>query len=199
LSFSEALPDASDSELAGLHSKVQFQTDETQHKHAVSSKKKVRVELSKYDVTRPVVLVDLQSKTLYKDALVQLRRRHEPDWVARAVRQAFRDPVAHIVQAAVYDALKEPSLRQQLIKRLVIVRYEAKMQAGTTTDVSRQVRHTGEAAATTSNTRAEQKRTVQTVSAIVSNYIDCVEVFAKHCLEIPCSSHTSLLITAGRT
>jgi hypothetical protein len=170
---SESLAESSNSELNDLRSQIQDQLDKAPHQeHAISnSKKQTYTQVSKYDVTKPIALIDPQWKILNKAALLQLRRRHEPDWVACAVRRAFYNPVTHAVQNAMQNMLKEPSLRQQLIKRMIIVRYEAKMQVGSTAGVSCQVRHIGEVTATTSDTRTEQKHTLQSVSAKVSHYI----------------------------
>lgn len=123
-------------------------------------------------VPKDISVADLTTAELLIDKLVQIRAHHEPLFVANAVRRSTRS--IGDVQSSGADTEEKSSnnLRQDLMRRLATLTYEAVTQAeAQSSGVTRQVRHAGSYQAgiqQPSSTRERQKKTLQAVTASVS-------------------------------
>lgn len=124
--------------------------------------------LPQFSPLNPISLVEPTTLQLIPEALVTLRKRHEPSFVTRAIR---RSTASTDHSTALSDSSSSPTLRQRLVTRLVTLTHDY-IVSGQTTGVARNVRHTGNYTATNKNTNPStgerHKHTVQSVLSSVS-------------------------------
>ncbi|KAI0696274.1 hypothetical protein BC835DRAFT_878998 [Cytidiella melzeri] len=168
------LPDSEDAELQSVAESInsdlqavpagELNTIVSNEQDSSSTCPQGKVTLFSIDSDEPFTsLINSTTSTLIPEALVKLRARHEPPFVARAIRQSARQCLSNGNNSEANNT-SESTLRQTLVTRLATLTYDA-ITSSSSSGVARRVRHTGSYQATGSGTREGQKRTIQAASS----------------------------------